>query len=113
MQNFRGQYFYTLNENWIHLLEYDLISIDMIFSDFPLLTKKILELRTEHLKLMVEGMSLTTVFPIEADLDQKTFEYGKDTISNLEALDGAKTEEIETKDPLASALEASSLIDLN
>ena len=84
-----------------------------IFSDFPLLTKKILELRTEHLKLMVEGMSLTTVFPIEADLDQKTFEYGKDTISNLEALDGAKTEEIETKDPLASALEASSLIDLN
>ena len=84
------------------------------FSDFPILTKKILELRTEHLKLMVEGMSLTTVFPIEADLDQKTFEYGKDTISNIEVFpDSEKTEELEPKDPLASALEANSLIDLN
>lgn len=73
--------------------------------DFPIHAKKILELRQEHQKMISGALSMTTVFPIEADLDQKTFEYGKEAIP-----DGM--EEIEI-DPLATALENNSLIDLN
>ena len=78
-------------------------------SDFPIHAKKILELRHEHEKMISDGLEMTTVFPIEADLDQKTFEYGKQA-----SLDEKEKESDEGQcDPLQSALQTNSLIDLN
>jgi len=77
-------------------------------ADFPLHTKKILELRRDHQKMISEALGMTTVFPIEADLDQKTFEYGKSTLA-----ENGESEMENEIDPLATALEHSSLIDLN
>ncbi|CAG5110290.1 Oidioi.mRNA.OKI2018_I69.chr2.g4704.t1.cds [Oikopleura dioica] len=45
-------------------------------AEFPDLLKKLLDLRAEHALKIAEIENHLDIFPIEADLDQQTFEYG-------------------------------------
>ena len=65
-------------------------------SDFPHLAKAILKRRAQHQRETAMALALTSVFPIEADLEQATL-----------------ATQDETEDPLQSALNTESLIQLD
>jgi hypothetical protein len=83
-------------------------------TDFPFQAKKILELRHRHQVLISEALEITSnVFPIEADLDQQTFEYGIENLDEFMSPRPTKPEYKSSVDPLVEALQISALIDFD
>ena len=66
-------------------------------SDFPQHAKSILKRRAQHQKETAAALELTSVFPIEADLEQETLDYGKS--------EQAQSTQIESSDPLQTELQ--------
>ena len=71
-------------------------------SDFPQIAKSILRRRGQHQKETAAALALTSVFPIEADLEQAT----------LMAASATEDEEVDQQDPLQAALEEANALSL-
>ncbi|CBY31644.1 unnamed protein product [Oikopleura dioica] len=61
-------------------------------AEFPDLIRTILELRAEHAANIAKIENHLDIFPIEADLDQQTFEYGSSSEDDPVALDALSKE---------------------